>query len=214
MQRQWLFGKGRYLFNFLNYDRSSRTLSQVQVFEFDPVSFKLTRRIYAEEARFDGSGWVFVNGWLRSFRPDGETLYAPIETPVRLHYPERPEYFEADTKKANQMTYTELSAHIKDLETSGYSASQLKVELYNKTSWPFVCLVMAVIALPFSFRIGKRGALYGVGIALLVAFIYYAVYSVFTKFGEVGNLPALLSSWSDNILFIIAAVYMFLHVDT
>jgi LPS export ABC transporter permease LptF/LPS export ABC transporter permease LptG len=214
LQRQWIFGKGRYLYNFLNYDRVSRTLSRVQVFEFDPVSFKLTRRIYAEEARFDGTGWVFVDGWLRSFDQDGDTSFAPIDTPVRLHYPERPEYFEADSRRPNQMTYAQLSDHISDLETSGYSAAQLKVELYNKTSWPFVSLVMAVIALPFSFRIGKRGALYGIGIALFVAFVYYTVFSVFTKFGEIGNLPALLSSWSANVLFVIAAIYLFLHADT
>lgn len=213
-QRQWIFGKGRYLFNFLDYNRASRTLSEVQVFEFDPVSFKLTRRIYAAEARFDGTGWLFVDGWIRSFRADGNALYAPIDTPVRLHYPERPEYFDSELKKANQMTFAELDQHIADLETSGYSASQLRVELYNKTSWPFVCVVMAVIALPFAFRIGKRGALYGVGIALLVAFVYYMFFSVFTKFGEVGNLPALLSSWAANVLFVIAAVYLFLHVET
>ena len=40
------------------------------------------------------------------------------------------------------------------------------------------------------------------------------IYAVFTKFGEVGNLPALLSAWSANILFAIAAVYMFLHIET
>jgi LPS export ABC transporter permease LptF/LPS export ABC transporter permease LptG len=213
-QRQWLFGKGRYMFNFLNYDKASRTLSRVQVFEFDPVSFKLTRRIYADEARFDGTGWVFVDGWFRSLGPDGEASYTPIDSPIRLHYPERPEYFEADSKQPDQMTYAELSDHISDLETSGYSAAQLKVALYHKTAWPFVSLVMAVIALPFSFRIGKRGALYGVGIALFVAFVYYTVYSVFTKFGEIGNLPPLLSAWSANVLFVVAAIYLFLHSDT
>jgi hypothetical protein len=31
---------------------------------------------------------------------------------------------------------------------------------------------------------------------------------------DVGNLPAILSAWSANILFAIAAVYMFLHVET
>ncbi len=213
-QRQWMFGKGRYLFNLLSYDANERTLSRVQVFEFDPVSFKLTRRIYAEEARFDGTGWVFVDGWVRSMGRDGEMSFTPFEVPVRLHYPERPEYFATDGKRSSQMTFAELSDHIRDLESSGYSADELKVQLYQKTAWPFVSLVMALIALRFSFRMGKRGALYGVGVALFVAFAYWAVYGIFTKFGEVGNLPALLSAWSANILFIIAAAYAFLHVET
>src|SRR6185369_7081408 len=55
-QKQWIFGKGKYLFNFLSYDDQAKSLSQVQVFEFDPVTFRLTRRVWADEARFDGTG--------------------------------------------------------------------------------------------------------------------------------------------------------------
>jgi lipopolysaccharide export LptBFGC system permease protein LptF len=73
---------------------------------------------------------------------------------------------------------------------------------------------MALIALPFAFKIGRRGALYGVGIALVLGIVYWMIFAIFTKFGEVGNLPAILSAWSANILFAIAAVYMFLHVET
>ncbi|MFA6955497.1 MAG: LPS export ABC transporter permease LptF [Thermoanaerobaculia bacterium] len=213
-QRQWVFGKGRYLFNFLSYDKNAKALAQVQVLEFDPVEMRITRRVFAEEARFDGSGWVFVNGWVRSFDDHGGASYTPIDSPVRLHYPERPEYFTSDFKLPNQMTYAELRRYIRDLEISGYSSEELRVQLYQKTAWPFVSLVMALIALPFSFRIGKQGALYGIGVALFLAFVYWAVYGIFTKFGEVGNLPALLSAWSANVLFIIAAVYLFVHVET
>jgi len=213
-QRQWVFGKGRYLFNFLSYDRGAKSLSQVQVFEFDPVDFKLTRRVWADEARFDGTGWVFVEGWIRSFLEDGSSSYTPITNPIRLHYPERPEYFEVEVKLPSQMTFAELRRYIQSVRASGYSAEELSVKLYEKTSWPFITLVMALIALPFSFRIGKRGALYGIGIALFLAFTYWTIFGIFTKFGEVGNLPALLSAWSANILFALAAIYLFLRVET
>jgi lipopolysaccharide export LptBFGC system permease protein LptF len=73
---------------------------------------------------------------------------------------------------------------------------------------------MALIALPFAFRVGRRGALYGIGIAMVLGIFYWMIFAIFTKFGEIGNLPALLSAWSANILFAIAAVYLFLHVET
>jgi lipopolysaccharide export LptBFGC system permease protein LptF len=118
-------------------------------------------------------------------------------------------------KKPEQMSYIELRHYITDLQKAGYAADDLMVKLYEKTSWPFLSLVMALIALPFAFRIGsKQGALYGIGIALFLAFSYWAIFGVFTKFGEVGNLPAMLSAWSANILFSIAAVYLFLRVET
>ena len=43
-QKLWFLGKGRYIINFLAYDRDEKELSQVQVFEFHPTKFRLTRR--------------------------------------------------------------------------------------------------------------------------------------------------------------------------
>jgi LPS export ABC transporter permease LptG len=213
-QKLWFLGKGRYIINFLAYDRDDKELSQVQVFEFHPTKFRLTRRVYAEHARWDGVGWAFSNGWMRSFGDDGSSTFAPITRPLRLYYSERPEDFATEARAPDQMTFAQLRRYIETIRKSGYAAEELSVKLYTKTSWPFISLVMALIALPFAFRIGKRGALYGVGIGLILGIVYWMVFAVFTKFGEVGNLPAALSAWSANILFAIAAIYMFLHVET
>lgn len=214
-QKLWLLGKGRYLINFLSYDRNAKQLSQVQVFEMHPTEFRLTRRVYADRARWDGEGWVFEKGWMSSFGDDGvTTTYSPIVTPIRLFYKERPEDFATEVKSPDQMTFAQLRRYIETIRTSGYAAEELSVRLYQKTSWPFLSLVMTLIALPFAFKIGKRGALYGVGIALVLGIFYWMVFAIFTKFGEVGNLPPVLAAWSANVLFAIAAVYMFLNVET
>jgi LPS export ABC transporter permease LptG len=213
-QRLWFLGKGRYIINFLAYNRDEKELTQVQVFELHPTKFRLTRRVYADHARWDGVGWAFSNGWMRSFRDDGSSTDTPITTPIRLYYSERPEDFATEARAPDQMTFAQLRRYIETIRKSGYAAEELTVKLYTKTSWPFISLVMALIALPFAFRIGKRGALYGVGVGLILGILYWMIFAVFTKFGEVGNLPAMLSAWSANVLFAIAAVYMFLHVET
>jgi LPS export ABC transporter permease LptG len=214
-QKLWYLGKnGRYLINFLAYDANAKRLTQVQVFEFHPSEFRLTRRVYAGSATWNGQAWAFENGWIRSFTDDGESTFAPITHPVALFYPETPEDFATEVTPPDQMTYAELRRYIRTLRESGYAADELSVKLYGKTSWPVISIVMALIAMPFAFKIGRRGALYGIGLALVIGIIYWMVYAIFTKFGEVGNLPPLLSAWSANILFAIAAVYMFLHVET
>lgn len=213
-QKQWFYGKGHYLINFLSYDRDRQELSQVQVFEFSPADFRLTRRVYAQNARWNGRAWEFRDGWIRSFLENNISTYAPITTPLALYYPETPEDFETDVRAPDQMTFAQLHRYIAMLRRSGYGAEDLAVKLYTKTSWPVISLVMALIALPFAFKIGRRGALYGIGLALVLGLVYWMVFAIFTKFGEVGNLPAILSAWSANILFAIAAIYLFLHVDT
>jgi LPS export ABC transporter permease LptG len=213
-QKLWYLGKGRYIINFLSYDKNKRELSQVQVFEFHPTDFRMTRRVYAKFARWNGSAWAFEDGWMRSFTDDGRSTFTPITTPLPLFYPETPADFAADVKPPDQMTYAQLRRYIQTIRNSGYAAEELTVKLYAKTSWPGISFVMALIALPFAFRMGKKGALYGVGIALILGIFYWMIYAVFTKFGEVGNLPPLLSAWSANILFALAAIYLFLHVET
>src|ERR1044071_123096 len=214
-QKLWFLGKnGRYIINFLSYDNNAKQLSQVQVLEFHPTEFRLTRRVYAERATWDGKGWVFQGGWMRSFSDDGRTVYSPIVAPLRLYYAERPDDFATEVKSPEQMTFAQLRRYIDTIRRSGYSAEELTVKLYQKTSWPFISVVMALIALPFAFRMGRRGALYGFFVALVLGIAYWGVYTIFTKFGEVGNLPGLLSAWAANILFAITAVYLFLNVET
>ncbi|MFZ2491673.1 MAG: LPS export ABC transporter permease LptG [Thermoanaerobaculia bacterium] len=213
-QKLWFHGKGRYIINFLSYDRSEQQLSQVQVFEFHPDEFRLTRRVFARTATWNGKAWSFEDGWMKSFRDDASSTFSPITRPLELHYSETPEDFETEVKTPDQMTYAQLRKYIGVVSKSGYSVNELAVKLYAKTSWPVISVVMALIALPFAFRMGKRGTLYGIGIALVLGIVYWMIFAIFTKFGEVGNLPPLLAAWAANILFAIAAVYGFLHVET
>ena len=153
--------------------------------------------------------------WIRSFSDKGEILAeTPITTPLALYYRETPEDFATEVRTPDQMTFAQLRRYIETIRRAGYSAEELSVKLWTKTSWPALSVVMALIALPFAFKIGKRGALYGIGIALVLGILYWIVFAIFTKFGEVGNLPPILSAWSANILFAIAAVYLFLNVET
>ncbi|HEX8169514.1 MAG TPA: LPS export ABC transporter permease LptG [Thermoanaerobaculia bacterium] len=213
-QKLWYLGKGRYLINFLAYDKNAKELTQVQVFEFHPSEFRLTRRVYAQRARWNGQAWAFENGWMRSFTDEGSSTFTPITKPLALFYSETPEDFATEVKSPEQMTYAQLRRYIETVSNSGYAAEELAVKLYAKTSWPVISIVMALIAMPFAFRMGKRGALYGIGLALILGIVYWMVFAVFTKFGEVGNLPPLLSAWAANVLFALGAIYMFLHVET
>jgi LPS export ABC transporter permease LptG len=213
-QRVWYHGKGRYLINFYAYDRDAKRLSGVQVFELHPTEFRLSRRIFAKRAVWNGHGWAFEDGWMRSFPDNGPSTYTVIKEPLALNYEETPEDFALEVRLPDQMTFAQLRRYLTMLRESGYAADAMAVKLYEKTSWPALSLVMALIAMPFAFRMGKRGALYGIAIALVLGIVYWIVFALFVKFGEVGNLPPLLAAWAANILFGLAAGYMFLNVET
>lgn len=215
--RQWVFGRGRHIYNF-QYFQPARgdqpaELARLQVFEFDE-SYRLTRRLFAQRALYTGDRWILSDGWLRTFSGASVVEYRPFSTPIRIELPETPDYFLTEVRPPEQMGYRELRRYVRDLRTSGQPVPELEVSLRQKIAFPLVTLVMAFVALPFAFRLGRRGALYGLGLAVVLCIVFYAVYAFFSTLGETGALPAVVAVWSPNAIFALLSAYLFLGVRT
>jgi LPS export ABC transporter permease LptF/LPS export ABC transporter permease LptG len=211
--RQWLFGQGRYIYNYLNYDSGTTSLQRLQVFDFDPAHH-LIRRLFTEKASYVGDAWVFTKGWARTFGGNFRIRYEPFDQPRIVRYPETPAYFNSEIKPPDEMGYHELQDYIDEMAESGQPEPELLVNLYQKVAYPVISLVMALVALPFAFRLGRQGALYGIGLSVILGFVFMAIYAFFTKIGEAGALPALIAVWSPGTVFGILSVYLFLGVRT
>ena len=77
-------------------------------------------------------------------------------------------------------------SYIDELKASGYTVLEHEVALQRKFAFPLVPLIMTLIAVPFAVTTGKRGALYGVGIGIALALVYWTAISVFAAFGAGG----------------------------
>lgn len=209
--RQWLFGQGRYIYNYLNYDAGSKTLQRLQVFDFDPAHH-LIRRLFTESAHYIGEAWVFSRGWARTFSGGFRIKFEQFDQPRIVHYPETPSYFDSEIRPPDQMGYHELKDYIEEMNESGQPEPELLVSLYQKVAYPVISLVMALVALPFAFRLGRQGALYGIGLSVILGFVFMAIFAFFTKLGEAGALPALVAVWSPGTVFAILSVYLFLGI--
>jgi lipopolysaccharide export LptBFGC system permease protein LptF len=73
---------------------------------------------------------------------------------------------------------------------------------------------MTMLAIPFAVTTGRRGALYGVGVGIVMAIVYWVALSLFGALGEGGVLTPILAAWAPNVLFGAAALYMILTVRT
>ncbi len=215
VDRQWLFGQDRYIYNYRLFDPKSQTLERLQVFEFSDAH-QLVGRLFADRATYDREGlWDFERGWSRRFENDAQVEFQPFPGKVKARYPEKPEFFSSEIRKPEQMTYAELRQYIEDLERSGQTTTKLKVELHNKVAYPAISLVMALVALPFAFRLGRQGALYGVGLSIVLGMSFLVVYLFFTQLlGETGVLPPVVAAWGPNVIFALWSAYLFLGVRT
>ena len=74
---------------------------------------------------------------------------------------------------ADRMKYLQLRHYIGDLTASGFNVIPQTVALHRKLSFPFVTLIMTLIAVPFAVTTGRSGALYGVAVGTVLAVVYW-----------------------------------------
>lgn len=220
--RKWMSGQigstgepGR-IFYYQFFDPDRNVFANLTVFEFEPGTFAMTRRVFAESAHWDESThtWELENGWARTFSRGTVESYGRFAVRGFAEIHEPPSYFKKEERPSQEMSFRELSAYIRDLRQSGFDTMRLRVQLQHKLAYPLLTLVMAVLAVPFSVVSGKRGGLAGISAAVGLAIVYWVVANVFENLGNVNSLPAVLAAWSPDILFATAGTYLLLRTPT
>ncbi len=204
------------IFYYQFFDPDRNVFANLTVFEFDPVTFTLQRRIFASSAKWDSTvnRWLFENGWVRTFA--GETISSynsfALNTFTEIH--EQPAYFKKEDRQSQEMSFNELSRYIADLRQSGFDTKRLLVQLNRKLAYPAITLVMAILAVPFALQNGKRGGLAGFAMAILLAVVYLGTSSFFEAMGNVNQLPPALAAWTADLLFALAGAWFLLRTPT
>ena len=71
---------------------------------------------------------------------------------------------------------------------------------------------MAMIAVPFGFLVGNRGAMAGIGVSIGIAIAYLGTGTLFEKIGDVSQLPPAMAAWSPDALFSLMGLYLLLRM--
>lgn len=214
LNRKWIAGNNGEVFHYQYYDPKNRELNNLSVFQFDPQSNRLASRLFAERARFNDQRqyWYLDEGWNRTFDPNGIGSYERYEGWTRPFEP--PDYFVTEAREPDLMNFGQLRRYITELQASGYNVLEHQVGLHRKIAFPFVTLVMTLIAVPFAVTTGRRGAMYGIGVGIVLALVYWTMISVFAAFGQGGLIDPVLAAWAPNLVFGAAAAYLLLTVRT
>jgi len=193
------------------FEHQSNTLQGITIYFFDQ-QFILTRRLDARLGKWIDNKWHFYNLVIRTFNPDGSMS---IETAREKIIPlkETPGDFKVARREPEEMSYAELKDYINKIEKAGYQIPEYIPYLYAKISFPFICLIMPILAIPFALRIGKGGGIaLGIGISVIIGFIYFVFFNFSLSLGRGGVLPPFFSAWVANILFGSLGTYLILQL--
>ena len=218
--RKWIMGyNASRIFNYKYFDNSGRR-------EFDERGQRL--RTGAQDLPADAPDLCAKGAlertaedlgfreWL-DMRIHGRLLnaqgYAPFQAKTFPNLTEPPDYFLIEALQDKQMNFLQLERYIQELTRSGFEGTvKLRVRLFRKFSVPLFALMMAMIAVPFGFLVGNRGAMAGMGMSIGIAVGYLGVGQLFEKLGDAGQLQPVMAAWGPDVVFALAGAYLMLRM--
>jgi LPS export ABC transporter permease LptF/LPS export ABC transporter permease LptG len=201
--------------------RDEFSLYGLSVYDIDPTTWELREQLYSRRASWNepAYGYDLDPGHRLTLKPS--LRFRSFEqTRVRAlgREPggelEAPRYFKREHKPYETMSFDELRVHIASVEAMGFDGVPLRVQLHRKLSFPMVGFIMTLLGIPFSFVVARRGALYGIGISIIIAILYWACLGTFEALGNNAILPPVLAAWAPNLLFGAAGLYLMLTLET
>ena len=210
LNRRWVIGRDGTIYHYGYFDPKHEVLTSLTMYRLTPNAWKLTSQTYATTAEYRGA-WTGVKGWTQdlSSSPPKWRVFAREPLPI-----EAPEYFKTEDTEADLMSVAQLRRSVKELAATGANVVPQEVDLQRKLAFPFVTFVMTLLAVPFGVTTGRRGALYGIGLGIVIALSYWFLMSVFVAIGKAGLLPPVLAAWTPNIIVSAAAIYLLLTAKT
>ncbi len=211
LNRQWLVGHDGDIYHYTVFEPQAKAIQNLVIYRPAKDKWQLQSQLFTPRAIWTGTQWIGMKGWQQDYaaRRGGFASFPQRTLPL-----ETPDYFETQQPLAEMMTVPQLKRFIDEQSASGFNVIPMTIELQKKLAFPFVTVVMTLLAIPFGLTTGKRGTLYGVGIGIVLALIYWITGNAFAAIGKAGILSPIMAGWAPNILAAGSAAYLLLTART
>lgn len=186
------------------YDPENAIASRVSLQAFG-ANKRLIRRTDAYEMRWDDSlrVWRLQDVVHREFAADGSVLrrtYARVDTVLNLG----PRDLSRSERDVEMLTVPAAREYLASLQRSGVDhVGRQWVAYYMKYAYPAANLVLIFVAFPFAVERRRRGQAVQLGLAVLVAFVYFATTKVIEPFGYTESIPPIAAAWGPHAIFLL-----------
>lgn len=209
----WFKAKDHAIWSVDSFDPEKSILQGVIILMPDEGS-GIKQRIDAQSAIWSVDKWYFIDGYVRHFNKEGLVSTEFFENrsfPVS----EIPKDFTKVIRRPEELSLREMYATIHLYAQEGKDTSQKWIDLHRNLSYPFVSVVLALLAIPLSLRSSRHGGLlFCVGVNLAMGFAFSFLYALSISLGRGGTFDPILSAWGPNLLFTSLGFYLLLTMDS
>ncbi len=208
----WIKGN-RLITHIRYYDPADNAILGVTLNNFDE-NFRLIKRIDAQKRIFRQGKWVLYELMEQNLNKEDGAYRVTFHEEKVVPLDFLPEDLKRNVKKSEEMSFMELLSYINKIEAEGYDATIYRVNLYAKTAFSFVCIIMCIMGTGIAFKGKVKDGLplsiaYGIGIA----FLYWIFYSFCLSLGYGGMLLPFIAAWIANLIFLFIGVIILLSAE-
>jgi|UniRef100_A0A7V5XZI2 lipopolysaccharide export system permease protein len=126
---------------------------------------------------------------------------------------EKPEDLFCEMKEAEMMNFLELYSQIKKFRKAGFKMDKEMVNFHSRFAYPVIIIVVTILSFGIVLNLKKGTVMLGLGIGLLISFLYWGFLQITYAMGEVNLLSPFWACWLPNIIFLILGIIIFLLTD-
>ena len=183
------------------FNGASATMDDVIIEWFDDSS-RVTRRLDMSRMFWSDSLWRGVDTVERVFGPSGALVYTTFDTLPLPEIEELPGDFGSRQKAPGEMNFIELHAYIESVDAAGGDSRGDMVEFYLKFFFPLSNLIMVFVGAPLALRNPRSGKASSIGLAILLAFLFFSLLRFGQTLGHKGALPPVAAAGVADVVFI------------
>lgn len=197
--RIW-FKKDNILSNIDFFDAKKDTITGLTIIELAD-DFTIKKRIDAMEGTWKDSAWLFTTVIERTFGDNAiqsKKVYSEMKGLIK----ETPAMLKVGQRNPEEMGYKDLLRYIHRLKREGHDVRRYLVDLYNKTAFPFINLIMVFVAFSVGLRYTKtKHIAKGILVGVCVGILYWFIHNICLSFGYAETFPPFFAAWLSNMLF-------------
>ena len=211
----WLVAKDGAIWNIGQFDPEEGLMNNVSIF-YRADERSVQKRIDVKKVVWNGRYWEFFDGYIRKFRLGGidSTAYFkkeifPIEETLNDFIKNN------KTIRSEELNLRQMNNKIQELTSEGKDTVKNRVELHQKISYPFISVVMALLAIPLSLRSSHHGGiLFCMGVNLSMGFVISFLYAMGISLGFGGIFNPILAAWGPFLFFLSIGFYFIFTLDS
>ena len=211
MGKKWVYGKNNIIYSYQRIENDN-SLMNVEMYYLSPSNGTLERATHFGNAvQISPIAWKASDGWTETIKPDLNIERQTWTNDNQLvTIEDGPGLFKRTINESSKMSSDQLRDYINQLKDVGIATAELQLDLVKRVVFPFSCLTLALMAVPFATtqRARRSSPLGGVAIGVGISLVFWLLMTIFEAAGKQASLPVAMAVWGPQVLFLALGMYL------